>query len=216
MRRMAAIAALLFAPSAFATYKCVDEQGHTLIGEVPPEGCAHVMMYELSPSGMLLRRIAPTPTPEQAKAREEENRVRREEEKRASDQQRRDKALLATFASEKEFDVARERNLEPLAGRIRSSRERIKEIDKRLAKLDESEEFYKSGKSKAKGGGATEVPQHIAAERERNLKEKQALLASIAASEKEIVAQRERFDRDKKRWVELRSGTVTQPVVDRK
>lgn len=216
MRRMAAIVAMLFAPAAGATYKCVDEQGRTLIGETPPEGCARVMMYEMSQSGTVLRRIEPTPTPEQAKAREEENRLRREAEKRAADLQRRDRALLATFASEKEFDVARERNLEPLAGRIRTAQQRIKEIDQRLAKLAESEEFYKSGHAKGKSGAATEVPQYIVAERERFVKEKQTLVSSIVASEKEMAAQRERFDRDKARWVELRSGLVAQPVVDRK
>jgi len=154
------------------------------------------MLYEMSRSGNVIRRIEPTPTPEQARQREEESRQRREAEKRAADQERRDKALLATFASEKEFDVARDRNIEPLTGRIRSSQDRIQEIDKRLAKLDESEEFFKSGKAKGKGGAEGEVPHYILAERERHLKEKQALLSSIAASEKEIVAQRERFDRD--------------------
>ena len=216
MRRMAAIVVLLFAPAAGAAFKCVDEQGRTLIGETPPDGCARVMMYETSRSGNVLRRIEPTPTPEQAKVREEQNRVRREAERRAADQERHDKALLATFASEKEFDVARDRNIEPLTGRIHSSRERIKEIDLRLVKLDENEEFYKSGKAKSKTGGEVEVPQYLLAERERHLKERQSLVSSIAASEKEIVAQRERFDRDKKRWVELRSGVLPQPVADRK
>ena len=31
MRTMAAIVALLFVSSAGATYKCVDEQGHTIV-----------------------------------------------------------------------------------------------------------------------------------------------------------------------------------------
>ena len=216
MRMMAAIVALLFAPAALAAFKCVDEQGRTHIGETPPEGCAHVLMYELSRSGSVIRRIDPTPTPEQAKAREEENRRRREVEKREAEQQRHDKALLATFASEKEFDVARDRNIEPLTGRIQSAHERIKEIDKRIAQIDENVEFYKSGKNKVKGGAEGEVPQYLVAERERQVKERQGLVANIAANEKEIVAQRERFDRDRKRWLELRSGAIPQPVAERK
>jgi hypothetical protein len=214
MRRMAAIVALLFAPAAGAAFKCVDEQGRTFIGETPPEGCAHVMMYEISRSGNIIRRIEPTPTPEQAKAREEENRRRRELERREAEQQRHDKALLATFASEKEFDVARDRNIEPLTGRIRSAQDRITDIDQRLEKIDEEVQLYRSGKRKLVGDG--EVPQHLVAERDRHVKEKQALVSSIAASEKDIVAQRERFDRDKKRWVELRSHIVSQPATERK
>jgi hypothetical protein len=100
--------------------------------------------------------------------------------------------------------------------RIQSAHERIREIDKRLAQIDESMEFYKSGKGKVKGGAEGEVPQYLVAERERQLKEKQTLVSNISANEKEIVAQRERFDRDKKRWVELRSGLLPQPVADRK
>lgn len=214
MKRMAAILVLLFAPAAGATYKCVDEQGHTLFGETPPDGCAHVMLFEMSRSGTIIRRIEPTPTPEQAKAREDEKRQRREAERRAAEEERHDKALLASYASEKEFDVARDRNIEPLNGRIRSAQERIKDVDRRIAKIDEEMEFYKAGKRK--GAGEGQPPQHLVSERERHVKERQALAASIVASEKEIVAQRERFERDKKRWVELRTGVPARPVVERK
>ena len=214
MRRIAFVVALLFAPAATAAFKCVDEHGRTLVGETPPEGCAHVMMYEISRSGNIIRRIEPTPTPEQLKVREEENRRRREAEKRAAEQVRHDKALLATFASEKEFDVARDRNIEPLNGRIRSAQERGKEIDKRLAKIDEESEFYKAGARK--GAPEREMPKNLVDERERLLKEKQSLGSSIAASEKEIQAQRARFDRDKARWVELRSGVPSRPGAEAK
>jgi hypothetical protein len=214
MKTIAVIVALLFAPAAGAAFKCVDENGRTFIGETPPEGCARVMMYEISRSGTIIRRIEPTPTPEQRKVREAEELQRRELEKREAERKRHDKALIATFASEKEFDVARERNIEPLMGRIRSAQERVKEIDKRLAQIDEEGENYKAGARK--GAAAREVPRNLVDERERLLKEKHSLAAGVTASEKDIQAQRERFDRDKKRWVELRSGVDSQPVADRK
>jgi hypothetical protein len=207
MKRIVAIIAMLFAPAAGATYKCVDEHGHTQIGDTPPAGCANVVMYEISRSGHVLRRIDPTPTAEQVKAREEKERQRRETEKREAEEKRRDKALLATFASEKEFDVARERNIEPLNGRIHSAQDRMKEIDKRMAKLEQDMEFYKSGKSRT--GKEREMPHAFVAEQQRLIDEKKALVSSIAANEKEIQAQRERFDRDKKRWIDLRSGMST-------
>ena len=214
MKRSVAIIALLFAPVAGATFKCVDEQGRTQIGDTPPAGCANVVMYEISRSGHIMRRIDPTPTPEQVKARDEKEHQRRETEKREAEERRRDKALLATFASEKEFDVARDRNIEPLNGRIRSAQERMKGIDERMAKIEQDMEFYKSGKSRS--GKEREVPHAIVAEQQRLADEKKTLAANIVANEKEIVAQRERFERDKKRWIELRSGLPAQPVAEKK
>ena len=213
MRTIAAIVALLFAPLAGAAYKCVDENGKTQIGDTPPAGCAKVVMYEVTPTGRVLRRIEPTPTPEQLKVREEEQRRKREADKVAAEQKRRDMALLATFTSEKEFDVARDRNIEPLNGRIFAAQERIKEIDERLAKLAQDMDFYKSG---GKGGKEREAPKFMLAEQERLNKEKQALHAGIAANRREIQAQRERFEVDKSRWVELRSGMAPRPVAERK
>ena len=213
MRTIAAIVALLFAPLAGAAYKCVDETGKTQIGDTPPAGCAKVVMYEVTPTGRVLRKIDPTPTPEQLKVIEEEQRRKREADKVDAERKRHDMALLATFTSEKEFDVARDRNIEPLTGRINAAQERIKEIDERVAKLNQDMEFYKSG---GKGGKEREVPKFMVSEQERLNKEKQALQAGIAANQKEIVVQRERFEVDKKRWVELRSGQVPRPVADRK
>lgn len=213
MRTIAAIVALLFAPMAGAAYKCVDETGKTQIGDTPPAGCAKVVMYEVTTTGRVLRKIEPTPTPEQLKVLEEEQRRKREADKIAAEHHRRDMALLATFTSEKEFDVARDRNIEPLNGRINAAQERAREIDERLAKLHEDMEFYRNG---GKGGREREVPKFMLAEQDRLAKEKQTLNASIAANQKEIQAQRERFEADKKRWVELRSGQVPRPVAERR
>src|SRR6185503_13530615 len=60
-------AALAFAPSAFAVYKCVDEKGITRIGETPPDECANVPMQEVGRNGSVIRTIPPSLTPEQVK-----------------------------------------------------------------------------------------------------------------------------------------------------
>jgi hypothetical protein len=216
MKTIAALVVLAFAPAAHAVFKCVDEQGRTHIGETPPAACDKVPVTELSKSGYVLRRIDPTPTPEQQKVREEEARRKRDAEKAAAEQARQDKALLNTFASEKEFDVARDRNIEPFNGRIQGAQDRIREIDKRLVELDQQIETYKAGRSRKNAAQEVEVPPIFSSEQERLAREKHSLASSIAANEKEVRAQRERFDRDKKRWVELRSGVVSTPIAERK
>ena len=58
---------------------------------------------------------------------------------------------------EREFDVVRDRNIEPLVGRIKSNQDRVKEVEKHITELENEMEFYKAGKS-GKSGKATEPP----------------------------------------------------------
>lgn len=204
-RVLIALAACLWVPGAGAAYKCVDAKGITHIGDTPPPGCAAVMMYEVTPTGKVIRAIEPTPTPEQAKVREAEAAKKREADAKAAEQKRKDGALLATFASEKEFDTARDRNIEPLKMRIATTQERIQAVDKRQKEVEEEMEFYKSGKSKA--AKAREMPANLTEELSRVQRERSALVSTIANYEKEIDQIRVKFDADKKRWVELKGGS---------
>ena len=208
-----AAASLLAAPLAGAAYKCVNEKGVTLIGDTPPDGCEHVEMYEVSPGGKVLRKIDPTPSPDQLKAYAADADKRRAEEKAAAEQKRKDAALLSTYTSDKEIDMARDRNVEPINGRIKSARTRIDAIDKRLKQIDEEMEFYKAGKSKKKDDKPISPPIGLVSERERNQKERDNLVTSIAASEKEIVAVKARYDADKERFYELKGNTALRQAV---
>ncbi len=203
MKRIFLLLAALYVPFAGAAYKCTDEKGVTHIGDTPPAGCASVMMYEISRSGAVIRNIDPTPTPGELKARQEEDARRKEAEKIAAEQKRKDLALLSSYSNEREFDVARDRNIEPLNGRIYNSKDRLKALDKRLKELDDEMEFYKAGKSKT--SKAREAPMSVTHELQRLRNEKDSLDKSIASSEREIEALKVRFDADKKRWVDLKA-----------
>jgi len=204
MKRMIfAIATALWAGGAGAAYKCVDAKGITHIGDTPPPGCATVMMYEVTHTGKVIRAIEPTPTPEQAKVLAAEAAKKREAEAKAAELKRRDQALLSTYGSEKELDVARERNIDPIKTRINTAQERLQQVDKRQKTLDEEMEFYKSGKSKGK---AKEAPATMTDELARLEKERATLQSNIVGYEKEIEQVKVKFDTDKKRWVELKGG----------
>lgn len=203
MKRLFIIMAAAAASSAGAAYKCVDEKGVTLIGDTPPDGCAKVVMYEISRSGKVLRQIDPTPSAEAQKASLENAAKRKEEERRAFEQKRLDTALLSTYSSEKEFDVARDRNTDPINGRIKISRERIVALDKRIKEIEDEMEFYKAGKSKGKG---KEMPQNLVQDLDRARKERTTLETGIAKSEKEIEALRAKYEADKQRWIALRNA----------
>jgi hypothetical protein len=210
MKKLLFLCLALAAADAEAAFRCVDEKGTTHIGDTPPPACAKVPMYEISRSGSVLRKIDPTPTAEELKAREAETAERKERERAQAEQRRKDMALLSTYATAAEFDMARDRNVEPVQGRIKSAQERIEAVEKRAKELADEMEFYKAGTSKSakKKGDAPvrEVPIQLTTDHERVVGEKVALAKSIQGYEKEIVEIRQKFDADKKRWLDLKAN----------
>jgi len=205
-------AALLYAPLAAAVYKCVDEKGLTRIGDTPPDQCANVVMYEMTPNGKVLRKIDPTPSADALKQVREEEARKREADKQAAVQKRKDEALLSTYANEKEFDVARDRNIDPIRGRIRAAQERLKVIDARQAKITEEMEFYQAGKKKSSKKENDGPPPMLVAERESLEKEKASVNSQIERQQKEIEELKTRYESDRKRWLVLKSGTSAAPA----
>lgn len=197
------ILAMLVAPAAHAAYKCKDERGITHIGDTPPAACANVVMYEITRSGTVLRSIDPTPTGAEIQARREEAERKKEEAKAAAEQRRKDIALLATYTSEKDIDTSRDLNLEPIRARIRSAQERTAAVEERQKALDAELEFYKAGKSKS-SSKVRDVPAQLKADVERAFNERLSLAKAISGYEKEMQEVTERFEADKKRWVELK------------
>jgi chromosome segregation ATPase len=209
MKKLCLLLAVSFAPAAGAAFKCVDEKGLTHIGDTPPAGCANVVMYETSASGLVLRKIDPTPTAEQLKARQDEFERTKDALKNQAEQKRKDTALLNTFSGEKEFDVVRDRNVEPIKARIKLAEERIKEVDKRSKEIEEEMEFYKAGKSKAR---SLAPPAQLTADLARLTTERTTLKANIVKYEAEIEQIKARFEADKKRWLALKYPTAAKPA----
>jgi hypothetical protein len=201
--------ALLHAPLASAVYKCVDENGRTLFGDVPPAACAKVPIYQVSPSGLVLKRIDPTPTAQQVELQREERERREKEARAAAEQRRKDVALLNSFGSAKEFDVARDRNIEPILGRIAAAEERIKELDQREAQLSTQAQAFTE--RVGKDGQPLETPAWMLEDLQRVRDERGNLRAAIGRYRKEIEELRVRFDTDKKRWIALKAagGSLT-------
>lgn len=211
MKKLLAVAAVLFVPAAFASYKCVDEKGVTRIGDTPPPECEHVPMYEMGPTGAVRRKIDPTPTADQLKTRLEEQEKAKEAAQAAAEQKRKDTALLASYSNEKEFDVARDRNVEPIAGRLRNAQDRLKEVDKNIKTFEDEMEFYKSGKSKS-GRSNNEPPPVLVANLDRAKSEKVTLEKSLVTYQKQIEETKVKYETDKKRWIALKTGTVERPA----
>ncbi len=211
MKKAIWLLAALAAPGAMAAYKCVDERGITLIGDIPPAGCAKVVMYEVSRSGMVLRSIPPSLTPEQAKAKREEEARRKEAERAAARQKRKDLALLNTYATQNEIDVARDRNIEPVQVRIAGARERLQELEAQERKALERMSPAADGRSRGARQAAPAPSPALAADLARVRSEKASMQKALAGYAREVDEIRARYDADKRRWMALKSGEAKVP-----
>jgi hypothetical protein len=168
----AALALASFAAAA-QSYRCVGTDGKKYYGSSVPPQCVGVMVEQISPSGAVMKRI-----PAQAGAVERAWTAAEEAEHRkqaaiAKEQARRDQALLATYASEKDVEDTRRRALE-------NDQRLLRELEGKIAELQ---------KRKASG-------QDVSAE----LSAQEGL---VTIKKKEIAAINAKYDEDKKRFLQL-------------
>jgi hypothetical protein len=181
--RIIAIVILAAALPAWGTFKCVDEKGKTHIGDSPPAACANVVTYEVSASGVVVRKIEPS-----GAAKAAADGKTRDSDKAAVDAKRRDRMLLDSFGSERDFDVARERNTEMIRGRIEATDLRLKQLEKREKDL------------------ALLGARAPSADVEAVKTEKATLSAAQERYNKDLEQTKAQYEADKKRWLELRAG----------
>lgn len=174
---------LLAAPlvAAAQSYRCVGADGKKYYGQSVPPQCTGAVVEQLNAQGMVVRRIdAQASADERARKQAEEAEMK----KRAAaskEQGRRDNALLATYANEKEVDSARARALE-------GTNAQMKEIEARIEAL-----------KKKRYAARADERQGIDAE----IKAQEGLLAAKRKESEQINA---RYDDDKRRYAELRKG----------
>jgi chromosome segregation ATPase len=185
-------------PSGTTLRKCVDEQGVTqYYDKNPPAGCKDREITEMTTKGVTKKTIAAPPTEEERKARDEEAARRAEEEKRQKEQARKDKALLETYTTEMEIDLARDRNLQAVESSIQSIEVRLKTAKGRNAQFSQQVEGYtKQGKP---------VPSDLKEDADESQKEVARLQQELEIKNRERDGIRARFDADKQRFRELKS-----------
>lgn len=114
---------VLQAPSALAqSYRCVGADGKKHYGQTVPPQCAGVTVEQLNAQGGVVRRIEPTAPAAQKGAVEATSGV-------SKDEVRKNKALLASYASEKDIETARQ-------GALRDPLRAIGEAEARIASLE--------------------------------------------------------------------------------
>lgn len=192
---VALIAGLAFSlPVAAKMYKWVDDKGVTHYGETIPPEYAHKDRSELDKSGRVVEKKEVL-TPEKRRANEEAEAKKRSDEEAELERKRRDKALVNTYSSEKEIDLARNRNLQQVEARISSIGSQLKMADSNLAGLKKEVESYNAAGKK------------IPASLQEDLKESQERQAKLQQDMEKAKAEKAaldaRYDADKVRYKEL-------------
>jgi len=174
-------------------YKCVDARGKVYYTQVPPPECLGRETTEMNKSGTVVKKTERAATAAEIKAAEDAKRKKAEAAEKDKEEQRKNLALLNTYASEKDIEDARKRALDEAQAAITSTEKTIEGAKKRQKELELEKEFYT--KKPMPGKLKIEI-----ANNETDIKNQTTLLEAKKAEIAQINA---KYDEDKRRYLEL-------------
>jgi hypothetical protein len=124
-------------------YTCTDDRGIRRTSDRPILECIHREQRVLNADGSLKRIVPPTLTAEERAEREAAERKMAEERAALNDAVRRDRNLKARFPNESVHQRAREAALEVVRIGMRTSQQRLKELEAERKPLSEEAEFFR-------------------------------------------------------------------------
>jgi hypothetical protein len=178
-------------PAHAEIYKWKDAQGVTHYGDTMPPQAAGRATTEMSKHGMVIKQTPAALTPEQRQSNEAEAVRENKEQQIQTEQKRRDTALLNTYTTPAEIDLARDRNLEQSKLVVDGTKLRLAPLQQKQAKLVQQA----GGKIPDKGPMAAEYAQNA-----QHIKDLEAILAQ---KNQEMADIRSKFEGDKARFIEL-------------
>ena len=191
-----AIAALPVIAEA-QSYRCVGKDGKKYYGSAVPPECLGQPVEQLNAQGMVTRRYdaAASAAEREKKAAEEEDRKKREVN--SKEEGRRNRALLATYTSDKDIEDARGRALKDNEAAVKDVEQRIGGLKKRLGEQKKELDFYQ-GKNNPPAKLADDIRNT-----EFDIKTQEQLMATKKREVDQINA---RYNDDRKRYGELTKG----------
>ena len=188
-------------PAWAKTYKWVDEKGETHYGDAIPAQYAGSGRSELSSKGLVIKKTAPAITPEQRKSMEEAAAQQKIEAQKQLEQSRKDRALLDTYTTEQEIDLARDRNLQQEDVVIQTLQLQIKSAQKKL--------YKHKLQAAAMARGKKPVPPDLSEDIQHSEQEIQRLDARVEQKQKDASATRANYEAAKTRFRELKQAEQT-------
>ncbi|HZV62359.1 MAG TPA: DUF4124 domain-containing protein [Methylophilaceae bacterium] len=171
--------------------KWVDGEGVTHYGDVLPPSYAGEQTTEMNSQGI---KVKPKPPSANSNAKQANKPME------MTEQERRDKALLNSFTTAKEIELARDRNLQMDQASLQSLGLRLSATEERLQKTNASIAGFSKNKKP--------VPADLVREQKAQQTEISNIKNQIKKKQASMDATRARFDNDKQRFIELKAGST--------
>jgi hypothetical protein len=179
------------ATPASGRFYCCD--GGRICGDALPEQCRGKAYRILDSSGNLLKEVGPPLTAEQKAQAAAEALRKKELEEQAKEQRHKDQALLDTYATPQDIDLAQNKAEADVNLAIKGAEERIAAARKQRKKFEDEAEFYKK----------KSLPPEVAKglrDADHEIKTQQELLDVKKGDAATIKA---KYDADRKRYYQL-------------
>ena len=198
------------AQAASEFYCCQDPaNGRRVCGDTLPEQCRGRAYRILDSGGNIVKEVGAPFSPEQKAELILENKRRKQLEDAGREQRRRDQALLDTYTTAEDIDLAQKKAEADVNLAIQATNERIATAQKKRKKFADEAEFYK------KKALPPELEKDLRAI-DHEIRLQQEL---IALKQKEFDTIKAKYDADRKRYFELTrrppaapSGSATTPL----
>ncbi len=128
--------------SAAAIYTCTDDQGRRITSDRPIASCTAKEQRILNKDGSLKAIYPPILTADERAAKEAEERRQAELRVAQADAVRRDRNLLARYPNEARHQKAREAALDTVRAAMKSTEQRLRDLEKARKPLLAEAEFY--------------------------------------------------------------------------
>lgn len=197
--------------AAAETYKWVDEKGVTHYSDTLPPGYSRNANTQIDKRGMIKKKTERALTEAEIKVKQQEIQRLKAEEIKVKEQKRLDDVMLATYATESEVDLVRDRSLEPYDGKIYLARERIKLLQQQL--VDQNKQLALFMGTTASGKKRT-PPARLTKEVVATNKEISTLENSIKDLENDKARIVAKFADDKRRFREVKAAGGAGMRVD--
>jgi PAS domain-containing protein len=196
---------IALASNAHATlYKWTDERGIVHYSDQLPADAINRASFQLNRQGLTIKKTDQArPVVQRIPKTENDAQLLRQAERDRLLATRRDRALLESYTSENEIDLAKSRAVATIDGQVQSAQAFIAQMQGRRDELESKKATY----------SPRPVPGSIQREIETIDGEVARQNEFVAAKQKESASVAARYDADKQRFRELRSGEPTGSVV---
>ncbi len=191
------------AAAAAGMYKWTDEKGAVHYSDQMPPDAVNKGAVMFDKKGRQVKKIEPAPTPDQIEAKKLEDDKQKEITRQRDERTRKDLALLQSYTSENEIELARSRAISAVSNQIKSAEIYTGDLTRRQQDLE---------KQKAALGGK---PMPAALETElTSLNDEIARQGRLLVQKKdELATVNARYDVDKRRWQEIKSDQSRAAAV---